>query len=124
LGIANAVPGSIVGKGDFNSLRLVNGFTNREGLPKQYVQLGTLAQRSMVVNTVQLVTLTWQRKDNHKTTKQQNNKTTKQQRTQNKQNTPVRKNLQPSPTENQKPFCAPRTLMGIKTGNTFALGPP
>jgi hypothetical protein len=118
LGIANAVPGSIVGKGDFNSLRLVNGFTNREGLPKQYVQLGTLAQRSMVVNTVQLVTLTWQRKDNHKTTKQQ--------RTQNKQNTPVRKNLQPSPTEKKKkPFlCTPRTLMGIKTGNTFALGPP
>jgi hypothetical protein len=57
VGTNNFEPGSIVGKGDFNSLRFA-GISNIDGLLKQYVQLGTLAHRSILVNTSQFVTFT------------------------------------------------------------------
>jgi hypothetical protein len=62
VGIGKEEPGSIVGKGDFNSLLELIGLEGtalkKLGVPKQNMQPGTFAQRDIVFKRPQLVTFT------------------------------------------------------------------
>ena len=131
VGTANDVPGSIVGSGDFNSRRLTLECPNNVGEPKQYMQLGTFAHRSIASNTLQSVTFTWfirietESKGEKRVSSFPGNSVPKPKRTNTEKKWEQEEEQEKEEKEEKKEKKEKKlTWIGMMTGNNFAFGPP